>query len=129
MRPTGSGHRESKLEPAISYVLITGVVVSLALEAAGIIMFYRSRGSLEISQDSAMFLQAGDFFRFLRDLASNGNQDTGILLMTLGIAVLVLTPYVRVIASALYFAWTRDIRYLLITTFVLAVLTISLAFH
>jgi len=53
----------------------------------------------------------------------------GVFLMTLGIATLILTPFVRVIASALYFAWKRDTRYVLITAFVLVALTVSLALH
>ena len=42
---------------------------------------------------------------------------------------MILTPFVRVIVSAMYFAWKRDARYVLITAFVLVALTISLALH
>jgi uncharacterized membrane protein len=125
----GSG--ESRLETAISYLLIIGVVLSLALETAGIAIFYKSRGSLDILlQDKAMFIQGRDFFSFLYQLFARGPmQNTGIFLMTLGIAALILTPFVRVIVSALYFAWKRDARYVLITAFVLVALTVSLALH
>jgi len=44
----------------------------------------------------------------------------------LGIVVLMLTPYVRVLASVLYFGLVRNPKYLLITFFVLIVLTASL---
>jgi uncharacterized membrane protein len=47
--------------------------------------------------------------------------------MTLGIAILMLTPYVRVILSVIHFSRERNIKYVLITLFVLALLTISLA--
>ena len=125
----GSG--ESKLETTISYLLIVGVVLSLALEIAGIAIFYKSHGNLDILlQDKAMFIQGRDFFSFLYRLFARGPaQNTGVFLMTLGVAVLILTPFVRVIASAMYFAWKRDTRYVLITAFVLIALTISLALH
>jgi uncharacterized membrane protein len=49
------------------------------------------------------------------------------LLVNLGIGVLLLTPYVRVLASLVYFATVeRDPKYALFTAFVLAVLTYSL---
>ena len=125
----GSG--ESKLETTISYLLIVGVVLSLALEIAGIAIFYKSHGNLDILlQDKAMFIQGRDFFSFLYQIfAREPAQNTGIFLMTLGVAALILTPFVRVIASAMYFAWKRDTRYVLITAFVIIALTISLALH
>jgi uncharacterized membrane protein len=49
--------------------------------------------------------------------------------MTLGIAVLILTPYSRVLLSVLYFFWERDFKFCLITLFVLVILTLSLAAH
>jgi len=125
------GSAESKLETIISYLLIVGVVLSLMLETAGIVIFYRSRGNLDILlADKALFLQGQNFFIFLGELLKGAHMsNNGILLMTLGIVTLVLTPFIRVIASALYFAWRKDIKYVLITAFVLVVLTISLALH
>jgi len=127
----GLGSGESRLETTISYLLIIGVVLSLALEIAGIAIFYKSHGNLDILlQDKAMFIQGRNFFSFLYQLfAREPLQNTGVFLMTLGVAALILTPFVRVIASAVYFAWKRDSRYVLITAFVLVALTISLALH
>ena len=129
LKELGSG--ESKLETTISYLLIIGVALSLALEIAGIAIFYRSHGNLDILlQDKAMFIQGRDFFSFLYQLFARGPmQNTGIFLMTLGVAALILTPFVRVIVSAMYFAWKRDARYALITAFVLVAITVSLALH
>jgi uncharacterized membrane protein len=45
------------------------------------------------------------------------------------IAVLILTPYARVVMSVLYFIGRRDIKYTLITLFVLILLTLSLLLH
>jgi len=48
-------------------------------------------------------------------------------LINLGIAVLILTPYVRILASVLYFAFVaRNWKYTLFTASVLGVLTYSL---
>ena len=129
LKDLGSG--ESKLETTISYLLIIGVALSLALEIAGIAIFYKSHGNLDILlQDKAMFIQGQDFFSFLYQLFARGPmQNTGIFLMTLGVAALILTPFVRVIVSAMYFAWKRDARYALITAFVLVAITVSLALH
>jgi len=47
--------------------------------------------------------------------------------MNVGLAVLMLTPYARVLASVLYFALVeRSAKYTIFTGFVLAVLTYSL---
>jgi uncharacterized membrane protein len=43
--------------------------------------------------------------------------------------VLILTPYVRMIASFFYFIWRREARYVLITALVLLVITLSLTLH
>jgi uncharacterized membrane protein len=50
-----------------------------------------------------------------------------VFLMSVGVVILILTPYVRVLMSVLYFAWEKDTQYIFITLFVLVLLTISLA--
>jgi uncharacterized membrane protein len=124
------GGGESQLEAAISYLLIIGVIASLALEIIGSALFYHSHGHFQILEDKAIFIRGQDFFSFMYGLfRGNYLQESATFLMTLGIAVLIVTPYVRVIVSFLYFAWRRDVKYALITIFVLAVLTISLGLH
>ncbi len=126
-RNVGSG---SKFERAISYLLITGVILSLILEIIGIIIFYRVYGNLDVSENGRMFLHADNFFNFIsRLLEGKYAQDKAILIMVLGISVLILTPYIRVIMSVFYFIWERNIRYVGITLFVLIILTISLITH
>ena len=124
------GGGESKLETAISYLLILGVVASLFLETIGMVLFYRFYGQFYLSEDKVMFLHGRNFFNFLHVLLCGGSPDKSpIFFMTLGIASLIVTPYLRVIVSVAYFTWKRDIKYSLITIFVLAVLTISLGWH
>ena len=127
-RQLGSG--ESKLEIVISYMLIVGVVLSLILEVIGVAFLYGSFRRLDISQDPSFFIQGRDFFTFMFEtIAGKHPAGPGISFMTAGIIVLILTPYIRVIASVFYFAAERNLRYVLITLFVLVVVTLSLALH
>jgi uncharacterized membrane protein len=52
-----------------------------------------------------------------------------LLFMTLGLIILILTPFIRAVAFVIYFAWSKNLKYVVITLFVLVVLTISLALH
>jgi len=124
----GSG--ESRLESIISYLLITGVIISLVLEVTGVVLFYTTFHTLQISHDPAVYINGNNFFLFLADQISGMN--TGALplrLMTLGIVVLILTPYLRAITSVIYFAWEKNIKFVFITLFVLALLTASLTWR
>jgi uncharacterized membrane protein len=129
MKRIAAGSRDTKLEGVISYVLIIGVVASLLLEIAGLLLFYRAYGSLAISHDSRMFLRGETFFMFLVQLFAGSPASVSIRLITLGIAILILIPYVRALLSVIYFAVRGNRKYLLITLFVFAILTISLLVH
>ncbi len=116
-----------KLEKAISYLLISGVTVSLILEVVGIVLFYHAHGRLAFSESKAVFIHGANYFTFFLGLFQAGPaEERGIYLMTLGIAILILTPYLRVVVSVVYFAWDRNMKYVLITLFVLILLTLSL---
>jgi uncharacterized membrane protein len=124
----GSG--DSKLETSISYLLITGVIISLVLEVIGLIMLCITNHSLAVSQSQDVFINGNNFFTFIFQLFSgNYSQNTGLHLMTFGIIVLILTPFLRLVASVIYFGWEKNIKYVLITLFVLVVITLSLFFH
>ncbi len=128
----GRGGKEkdaATLESLISYILITGVVISLFLEAAGLLLFYRSSGSLAISYGGPVVVRAADFFALLERLFLPVSPHGSLRLMTLGIAILILTPYVRALLSVVYFASTRNFTYLAVTLFVFIILTISLLAH
>ena len=124
----GSG--ESRLETAISWLLIIGVIISLTLEIAGIAIYYHAFGQLSISTDQSMFIQGKNFFAFIYDQFRSGQGGSAAArLMTAGIVVLILTPFVRVVVSVFYFAREKNLKYVVITLFVLIVLTISLLKH
>jgi uncharacterized membrane protein len=122
--------KESTLESAISLLLILGVISSLFLVGIGILLFHHDFGHFALSQEKRMFIQDKNFFQFLYDLLREGFlSPKSIWLMTTGIAILILTPYVRVILSLLYFLAKKDFPYAAITLFVFVLLTVSLLWH
>jgi uncharacterized membrane protein len=123
----GSG--ESKLETAISWLLIIGVIISLVLEIAGIAIYYHTYHQVSISQDQSMFIKSDNFFTFVYDQFRHAQGSAPARLMTAGIIVLILVPYIRVAVSAFYFAREKNAKYVVITMFVLIVLTIVLIRH
>ena len=130
MTPETLGSGEPKLETAISYLLIIGVATSLILEVVGLTLFYSQYANFNIMQNGIAFIHGDNFFSFVATLFQGEyTQNTAFLFMTIGLVVLILTPYIRVVTSVSYFAWKKNRKYVLVTLFVLIVLTISLALH
>src|SRR5262245_30440660 len=105
--------------------LTSGVVLSLALVATGLLWHWLVRGSLQFDYT----LPGTNVAYFLRAAVQQTASATARprLLVNWGIAVLLLTPYVRVLASMAYFAIVeRDWKYTAFTAFVLGTLTYSL---
>jgi uncharacterized membrane protein len=119
---------EEKLDSLISYILILGVLVSVAVETLGIAGYYSSNGNLNILFRPSLAMKGTDFFSYaaklFQELARGSWSPMQVL--GLGIVILMLTPYLRVVASVVYFGLARNPKYLLITLFVLIVLTASL---
>lgn len=129
-RPEASDRSGKRFEVTMSYLLVAGVVTSLIVEVVGIALFRRFFGGFAISEEEIMFLHGRNFFDFVASLLRVEAEGTsGLFLMTLGVVILVLTPYARVVLSVLYFAWSKNIKFVLITLFVLVVLSFSLAVH
>ena len=121
---------QSKLENAISYLLISGVLLSLILLIIGMVLLWHKQGGVAVSQDPSVFVHGHDFFSFIyHEVTGGGVKGLPLQLITLGVLVLLLTPYVRVILSVVFFARERNLKYVLITIFVLIILTISLTLH
>jgi uncharacterized membrane protein len=122
--------KESKLETAISILLITGVVVSVVLEAVGMALYFGAYGNVDVSRSPVVYIEGENFFAFVVEKVQNlFVAENALIFMTLGIIILVLTPYLRGITSAIYFGWEKNWKYVAITLFVLLVLTFSLALH
>jgi len=109
----------------VGYILLIGVSISGLLIIAGTLWNWAVTRSL-----SSQFSISGEnYFGFL--VSSFHQLFTGAiepgLLVKLGIVTLMFTPYLRVAASAVYFAFVaRNLKYTLFTLFVFCVLTYSL---
>jgi uncharacterized membrane protein len=117
--------QSSSMNVLVGYILLVGVVLSSLLIVAGTVWNWAAYHSL-----STKFTISGEnYFGFLT--ASLHQLFTGAiqpgLLVRLGIVTLMFTPYLRVAASAIYFAVVaHNLKYTLFTLFVFSVLTYSL---
>lgn len=93
---------DGRIEAAISRTLRTGVLVSVVLLVAGL--------ALGIADGT------------LRDDSPDG---AAVVLITLGLVALVITPMVRVLASTVIYWRSRDRVYLTFTLAVIALLALS----
>lgn len=116
--------REWKMETLIGYVLLIGVLLSVLLILSGVIWHWVATGRLQ----SDYTIPRENLFEFVASVVGGiGAGFTPRLLMSLGIAVLMLVPYTRVLASVLFFALIeRNWKYVVFTGVVLTVLSYSL---
>ena len=116
---------DDQMDAIVGGLLAGGVITSLTLIIAGLVWHRLVTGvatfDAPLGGTDALQLLAGD----LR-LAIAGRLSPR-LLVSLGIAILLFTPYLRVLASVVFFAAVEhDWKYTAFTGFVLAVLTYSL---
>ncbi len=116
---------EATMDTIVGYVLLIGVLLSMVLIALGVVWRYFNTGQLGMD-----YVIAGvNFFEFVledvRQMLLGAFRPR--LLVSLGIATLMLTPFVRVFASMLFFAVVEhNWKYTAFTAFVFTVLTYSL---
>jgi len=119
--------RRIDMDTIIGTTLQVGVILSLSLIATGLVWHRLRWGTWQWPLDYT--LPATTVFGFL---VADVEQATGDparprMLVNLGIAALLLTPYVRVLMSMLYFVFVeRNLKYAVFTGFVLAMLTYGL---
>jgi uncharacterized membrane protein len=113
------------MDNLIGYILLGGVVLSMALIVTGLGWHWAATGHLR-TEYSIVGMNLFEFVRQdIRQLTSGAVHPDAVI--STGIAVLMLTPYVRVLSSVLYFAFVEhNWKYTLFTAFVLGVLTYSL---
>ena len=109
----------------VGYVLAGGVALSVLLIVAGLGWRWLGTGHPRVDYQ----LPQMNLFQFVaaetRELVAGKLRAR--LLVSLGIAALLLTPYLRVLVSLLYFVFVEhNWKYSLFTGFVLTVLTYSL---
>jgi len=117
--------RHFDMEVLTGYILSVGVLLSVALLIIGLLWRWARSGNLRFEYTIAEM----NFFEFVlssfRQMASHDLRPR--VMVNMGMAVLMLTPFVRVLASVFYFALVeRNWKYTLFTGFVLSVLTYSL---
>ena len=115
------------MEDLIGSILRRGTILSISLVLAGVLLQWVGvdRG---VPADTIQGTNAFHFF--LADLRRIGPiASWPTILIHWGITVLLYTPYVRVVASVLYFAYVqRSWKHALLRSFVLATLTYVLFF-
>ena len=117
--------RQFEMDALVGTILQDGVLLSLGLILAGMCWRWLRTGGLALDYRIAGM----NLFEFVTEeirLAARGTVRPR-LLINLGIAVLMLTPFIRVAASVLYFMGVlRNWKYTLFTAVVLSILTYSL---
>lgn len=117
--------RQGGMDALVGYVLLGGVVASVVLIVAGLVWHWINVGHLGVEYT----IPRMNLFEFITAEMEElvGGRFRPRLLVSLGTAALLLTPYLRVLASLLFFAFVaHNWKYALFTGFVLAVLTYSL---
>ncbi len=123
-------HNSVTLESIIGYTLLVCVILALSLEILGLILYISTSKSTSIILDQSLCIQEKDFFSYaVRTINSTIRRPNFLNLMSLGLVVLMFTPYLRAVLSVAYFILARNYKYTLITSFVLAVISASLRVH
>ena len=117
--------RQLEMDVLVGYILLCGVLLSMALIVAGLLWKYIQTGGVRLEYE----LAGMNLFQFVVSeirLAALGHFRPR-LLINMGIVVLMLTPFFRVLASVVYFLVVlKNWKYTAFTVFVLLVLTGSL---
>ena len=101
------------------------MVLSLALIGVGLVWHRVARGTWQFDYMLPATSVVGFVASDVRQATSEAARPR--LLVNVGIAVLLLTPYVRVLASMVYFAFVeRNVKYAVFTALVLGMLTYAL---
>ena len=106
-------HVMEPIERAIRWILLSGIAVSVALMAAGLVLgVVRGAG---LPRGVVPLAELPPALAALRPAAY----------LSLGLIVLIGTPFVRVAGSLVVFARERDRRYVLVTAIVLFVMCLG----
>jgi uncharacterized membrane protein len=117
--------RRLDMEVLVGDILLCGVMSSMVLTVAGLAWHWAITGHLEIEYSLVGMNLIQFMMMDIQRLASGAVRPQ--LLISSGIAVLMLTPYFRVLASMAYFALAEhNWKYTLFTGLVLSVLTYTL---
>lgn len=113
--------RDRMMTSIIGWVLQGGVILSSVIILIGFIMLLASPGALSGNRTDIFPHTFGDLWTRLLE----GHPQA---IIVLGLLLLIATPVLRVIISIFAFALEHDIRYVMITCLVLAILLFSFIF-
>jgi len=116
-----------RMEKILGAILLSGVLASVSLIAAGYLWRWLRTGQLQLEYA----LPGSNLYQFWVNDMRQAVQGTfrPRLLINLGIALLMATPYARVFFSFVHFAFVqKNLKYSFFTLFVFGGLTYSLFF-
>jgi uncharacterized membrane protein len=117
-------------ESIISYVLIGGLIASVAIEAIGILAYYVQSGGFSSEFTPQWQVTGPNFFAYTSHLLESVlSVQAPTAVMALGVVLLMLTSYSRVFGTLLYFAFAKNLKYSVISLFLFVVLTLTLLVH
>ena len=118
--------RVRRVELAISWVLRTGVVVSVAVIAVGLAMMFAHHGAWTSITGHTSYRSLTDrstpFPHSLSALGRAIGRGEGRGIVVLGVLILILTPVMRVAVGVLSFVYEKDPPMTIVTLYVLVVL-------
>ncbi len=117
--------RQLEMDALVGYLLLSGVLLSMGLILVGLGWRFVNTGHLSFDYS----IKGMNLFQFVVNeirFVLHGQLSPRVMVSS-GIVVLMLTPYLRVLASMVYFIVVlKNWKYSIFTAFVLAVLTFSL---
>ncbi|MCS7365925.1 MAG: DUF1634 domain-containing protein [archaeon GB-1867-035] len=117
-----------ELEVLISRLLTFGVFLSIFFVSIGVGLYLMQTGGLTLALGDEWFLKGETVFDVLSNIIGKlfSWSDLSFVFMSMGILLLMLTQYIRVIMSVIYFIFIKDWKYVAITLAVSIILTLSL---
>ncbi|MCJ8209351.1 DUF1634 domain-containing protein [Mucilaginibacter sp. RS28] len=120
----GSNFKDKNIQDVIGWVLRGGVIVSMAVVFIGGVIYLYRHGSSTVSYRQFQGVPA--FVQSIGGIINGILNLRGRAIIQAGIILLIATPVVRVIFSAIGFILEKDYLYTAITLFVLLVIIIGM---
>lgn len=114
-------HPAAALDFVIHRILVVGVSLSLLLVLIGLLLLFTTDPAEFIASVNLSRIKEppADMTLSMRQFVSHLAALRGTVIITLGLALLVVTPFLRVVVSLIYFSTKRDYWYVLLTALVL----------
>ncbi|WDF56587.1 DUF1634 domain-containing protein [Mucilaginibacter sp. KACC 22063] len=121
---TGSNFKDKDMQAVIGWVLRLGVIISMAVVfIGGVIYLYRHGHTIA---DYKTFSGVPEFLQTPRGILNGIVTFRGRAIIQAGIVLLIATPVIRIICSAIGFIMEKDYLYTGITIFVLMIIVIGM---